>query len=1626
MKKIWTLATIALVFSLDAAAWGEKGTPLTEWFGQQPNATDGAKASWANSTLWTGSATLRKLSIVTQVKGAGDDTIRLFTNQSAAPRHTFLLSDTSTSSGTAMANRWRKDLIDSTGAGFTAAAAYDINADGYTDMFAGRTASPYRLKRYYWTGTGWNTDTTAATLPGAINDMAVGDADNDGSVDDIIATSSNAVYHVHWNGAGFDTTRIWAGDASTCYGVAIGDFDADHTGNEVVAVTYGQRVMRLVWSGASWDTTTLFLSPNDLDFYEVAIGDFDASSPGAEIAVGNGYLQATYGSVLEVYGSGSSWNVRALYTSAESVRELAIGDFLDENPGDEIVIAPYTSPYNVRAIYGSGTTWAQQLMFTTGGTSYGAAVGNVDQYRSYNDEVAITGNSRVFEAAQYWPANDLAITSGGPLSYPFVTDEPESIWVRVKNNGTNNQPSFDLNLYINGASYSSVSGLSLNSGDSLDVVLPFVVSGANTAVNFTIYHSLSPDETPANDTLGTMDPVAGLTRRFHDWIFPANTYKAEGFEYMTAFPPAGWVRINNDGGSYNWGWYTSSTNPRQIHSGRLYTANRWESSSLRNDDWLVTDAISIPDGYTDTLSFFWREMSLTYGPESLEVWAMSGQTVNDTIPGGLLWAGQISDTLYQLTKVDLGRFAGQNINIGFRHRSLDVYYIMVDDISFARYDAPPTITYTSPADGATGVLVNAPLVIAFSEPIDASTYSGFFTPDPAGWDSSWNATMDTITWTHNDYATSTLHTYQVLTANDLNGNPLAAGPVPNPFTFTTNADGTPPTASLVSPAWGATDVALNEPIVIAFSEPMNTGSVDGDIVPDIDMTPSWNTTGDTLTLTPNYPYAYSTLYTAIITQGQDLAGYNLVALPDTIAQFTTIANQGPNIEMVLQPGDTYDGTGPFTVRAVITDPAKAGVDTAVLYYSVNQSNWNDLAGAPAGGDTFNFSISGPWSSGSLVSYYLMAVDDAGDTIYSPANAPIGVYQFRILSPLPPSNLTANAGDMFVQLDWAPPAQNLNYAATPFYIFNVPAGFIGSVRYTPMHYPCKLEQLTSMWFNSGGMDSVVVHIYADDGTGMPDVANQLVTPFAIMPQAYSTATVVDVSAYNIVLTSGEFHVGYELRTDGAPRYMSDNGSYGAIRSLYYWPGDTWYGDLGYDWIQSAVVSYSPYTKGLALKSSHLPRGRKPNYRMDGKALKAEELTDKREPVYGKLTGALWMAKNIAGTEILRGDAPGGPYTTSLGTTTNVSLIDASVSNGSTYYYVARAVYSAPDTFSAFSNEDTASPAGMPILLVDDDRSNAGAGWPDRAPIYTAAVDGAGYTGQYTVYEVDGTAGADGPPASWFTGRTHVVWWSGGNWEEQNTLTPTDEANLAAYLNGGGKLFYCAQDYLYDRYISAGSFSPGQFPYDYLGLASVNQDVIDFSPYNIAGVTGSLAEGLAYGVIEDPNVGTFADDLTKRSVAGTYDVLDVTAKVGEKTGVAYDNGTFRTVFFTTLFEDITDGTNTKAELMYRILNWLSTGVEGEPAASAKPTVISLSNNYPNPVRTSTTIKFGLPKDSDVRIEVFNIAGQKVKTLASGKLNAGYHTVTWKGANDNGQKVAAGVYLVRMVTPEFTGTRKMTVLR
>lgn len=93
---------------------------------------------------------------------------------------------------------------------------------------------------------------------------------------------------------------------------------------------------------------------------------------------------------------------------------------------------------------------------------------------------------------------------------------------------------------------------------------------------------------------------------------------------------------------------------------------------------------------------------------------------------------------------------------------------------------------------------------------------------------------------------------------------------------------------------------------------------------------------------------------------------------------------------------------------------------------------------------------------------------------------------------------------------------------------------------------------------------------------------------------------------------------------------------------------------------------------------------------------------------------------------------------------------------------------------------------------------------------------------------------------------------------------------------------------------------------------------------------------------------------------------------------------------------------------------------------PKEIVLNQNYPNPFNPSTTIEFTLPQASTVKLEVYNITGQKVRILVSGNLDAGLHSISWDGTNDYGEKVASGMYIYRITSGSFVQTRKMVLLR
>ncbi len=100
--------------------------------------------------------------------------------------------------------------------------------------------------------------------------------------------------------------------------------------------------------------------------------------------------------------------------------------------------------------------------------------------------------------------------------------------------------------------------------------------------------------------------------------------------------------------------------------------------------------------------------------------------------------------------------------------------------------------------------------------------------------------------------------------------------------------------------------------------------------------------------------------------------------------------------------------------------------------------------------------------------------------------------------------------------------------------------------------------------------------------------------------------------------------------------------------------------------------------------------------------------------------------------------------------------------------------------------------------------------------------------------------------------------------------------------------------------------------------------------------------------------------------------------------------------------------------------------QPGDIEVPSTYSLLQNYPNPFNPSTTIGFALPTAGDVTLDVFNLLGQKVKTLVNTAMEAGEHTVVWDGTTDAGTRVASGVYFYRLSTENFTDTRKMLMLK
>ena len=95
-------------------------------------------------------------------------------------------------------------------------------------------------------------------------------------------------------------------------------------------------------------------------------------------------------------------------------------------------------------------------------------------------------------------------------------------------------------------------------------------------------------------------------------------------------------------------------------------------------------------------------------------------------------------------------------------------------------------------------------------------------------------------------------------------------------------------------------------------------------------------------------------------------------------------------------------------------------------------------------------------------------------------------------------------------------------------------------------------------------------------------------------------------------------------------------------------------------------------------------------------------------------------------------------------------------------------------------------------------------------------------------------------------------------------------------------------------------------------------------------------------------------------------------------------------------------------------------------AAPQEFSLSQNYPNPFNPECRIKYALPNNTEVNLSVYNVLGQKVKTLVDKHEAAGHKTVCWDGTDDNGNKVASGIYFYRIQAGDFADSKTMILMK
>ncbi len=289
-----------------------------------------------------------------------------------------------------------------------------------------------------------------------------------------------------------------------------------------------------------------------------------------------------------------------------------------------------------------------------------------------------------------------------------------------------------------------------------------------------------------------------------------------------------------------------------------------------------------------------------------------------------------------------------------------------------------------------------------------------------------------------------------------------------------------------------------------------------------------------------------------------------------------------------------------------------------------------------------------------------------------------------------------------------------------------------------------------------------------------------------------------------------------------------------------------------------------------------------------------------------------------------------------------------------------------------------------------------------------LDALGYT--YDYVEVTDLAN-DGPDGATMAPYNIAFWFTGEVWSDGETLTDNDEYEILLYLTlYGGNLLLSAQDYLYDKYPGAGTFTAGSFPFDGLGLVDVAQDVWNIEPDtgNVMGVAGSCIEGVPFTVLDIytgiDDDGLYIDEILQTN--GDYMMEVIFPEPLGYGATQFNSGTFRSIFSTVSYAAIQDS-NDREEVLGKSIAWLL-GTTGTTLIKMEQSDMLV---YPNPATTS--VRIGC-KDKIQEIWVTNSTGQVVY-----RMNIDDYTTRINTSAYN-----TGIYFIRAITDKGTSTSRLIV--